>query len=141
MSDFFSSLPFELGFPCPHKEIKHYISETVFKTWLEGFNMYLNFRLKSSSINPVGKTDLDSSFMSQKSEIQSEINFTGLDEGVINDEDDDFSIDKLENEEVESIKSDEDEFSLNDSKSKTQSMQDTNKLKTEGEYKGKMYSY
>ena len=103
--------------------------------------MYLNFRLKSSSINPVGKTDLDSSFMSQKSEIQSEINFTGLDEGVINDEDDDFSIDKLENEEVESIKSDEDEFSLNDSKSKTQSMQETNKLKTEGEYKGKMYSY
>jgi hypothetical protein len=79
--------------------------------------------------------------MSQKFEIQSEINFTGLDEGVINDEDDDFSIDKLENEEVESIKSDEDEFSLNDSKSKTQSMQDTNKLKTEGEYKGKMYSY
>jgi hypothetical protein len=48
MAEFFSSLPFELGFPCPHKEIKHYINETAFKTWREGFNVYLRFGLTTS---------------------------------------------------------------------------------------------
>jgi len=136
MPEFFLSLPFELGFPCPHKEIKHYISESAFKTWREGFNAYLRYGLKPSEIESFEKSEKyfesDGHSTQQTSLLGGAFNPTSQTlQGDGDSSEDDFE----DNENL----SDDDEFSLKP-KLEINTDQDKKIQNTNNDYKGQLHN-
>ena len=62
LRQYFTSLSYEIGFPCIHREPKNYIDDKNLRTWSQVFNNYLNFPLQYPDSNSDdGNKDSDGS--------------------------------------------------------------------------------
>ena len=60
LKSFISSLQFEIGYPCIHRELKNYIDDDNIRTWRQLHNLYLQFPVNYGD-NDKGSTGGDNS--------------------------------------------------------------------------------